>query len=140
MALPSPPMTLCSSAVTTAFIPLAQSMTACRSRGLIVLTLTTFTDTPSAFSSSAAVSARDTMTPLANTTTSFPSCIVYSLPISNGGAVGVTIGRSLRLMRIYMGPGLLTIAATILVVSTASTGTSTVIPGMARMRPMSSTD
>ena len=61
--------------------PAAWATMASRSSGLSVLTLSTRTDTPSLASASAASSALDTITPLANTAASVPSRSFQTLPI-----------------------------------------------------------
>ena len=86
-------------AVTAAFMPVVAAITAWRSSGLTVGTLITFTEIFSLARISAAANALDTITPLANTTASVPSRIVYNLPISNLRSAAVRIGRSLRLIR-----------------------------------------
>ena len=56
-AEPIPPMTEASSTVTAAFMPFAAACMPSTSRGLMVLTFTTFASTPSAANSFAASSA-----------------------------------------------------------------------------------
>ena len=81
-APPSPPITECSSTVTTLPVSLAAATTSSSSRGLIVWILITFASTPSAASFSAASRAGATQRPFAMIVRSFPSRRTIPLPNS----------------------------------------------------------
>ena len=139
MTLARPPIRECSSAVTTPLIPLARPRSSSSSTGLRVLTLTTRAVTLSFSSCPAASRAFDTMMPLAKMTTSSPSRRVSVCPIVYFLFSGKRSGISLRFTRIYTGPSCSAMALVIFSVSIPSTGTKTVMLGMALMMAASST-
>ena len=82
-ALPSPPITECSSTVTTFPVFVADATTSSLSSGLIVWILNTSALIPSASKSFAASNASHTSSPVAKIDTSVPSLRTIPFPISN---------------------------------------------------------
>ena len=115
----------------------AYSVTRWASMGLMVWTLMTAARTPWASRSFAASRASLTIRPVAKTATSPPSRRTLALPISKGCSSSKT-GVARRARRRYTGPSISAAAKTALRASLASAGQMTVMPGMARMRAMSS--
>ena len=104
-AAPSPPITECSSTVTTLPHSFAAATTSSSSRGLIVCIFMTFAFTPSAASFYAAASDSATHKPVAMIATSVPSRSVTPFPISNlYSALSFIIGVARRPNLMYTGP------------------------------------
>ena len=82
--LPRPPKGLCSSTVTTTFLPFAAASRPFASRGLTQYMSSTVADMPCAFSSAAASLAGLTISPQATIRASVPSQTTVALSISKG--------------------------------------------------------
>ena len=101
----------------------------------------TLTEIPSCANISAAFRASAVISPVAAIVTSFPSLTVLAIPIWKSYVASSNIVSTSNLpILIYTGPLYSAAANTIFLVSTASAGDNTTIPGIALINAISSTD